>query len=497
MIEKLFHLECDYEPAGDQPQAIRELVEGIEAGLARQTLLGVTGSGKSIGRDEPLYIERYENGRLVSQIVPAGAFIDGLLDAHGLGAQDGETEQLACADGTYFTHAYDPATGEAGRFPVAALIRHRAPERMFRVTTACGRRVVLTGDHNLWVLRDGVLTLLKTEDVRKGDHLPVPDAIEASADLRTLDVSAYLADSGLSVLAEEGVRERAASGGGEYRRAAQAHISVRSDHGECPLPAQWPLSDALLTLLGGYIADGDVRQPRLLPAGGDPASSARVEAVLRELGLPGAVEDRTRLLASQALVALLARLCGRHAAEKRLPDFWPRLSDRSLGLLLRAWFDGAGTVTTRGDVIGTTESDGLASDLAYALKRFGIHARLRRARDDRIEVVIAGAKDIARYARSIGFESPDKLARLETAAGRTGDATADLVPIDAAALLRLRRGLGLSARRLAALAGCSRPALAAIESGRRRPGRALMGRLLDALEEQVRARAVADLGLYA
>ncbi|HEX6993724.1 MAG TPA: excinuclease ABC subunit UvrB [Gammaproteobacteria bacterium] len=47
MTEKIFHLECDYEPAGDQPQAIRELVEGIEAGLARQTLLGVTGSGKT------------------------------------------------------------------------------------------------------------------------------------------------------------------------------------------------------------------------------------------------------------------------------------------------------------------------------------------------------------------------------------------------------------------------------------------------------------------
>ena len=40
-------LECDYEPAGDQPQAIRGLIEGLESGLARQTLLGVTGSGKT------------------------------------------------------------------------------------------------------------------------------------------------------------------------------------------------------------------------------------------------------------------------------------------------------------------------------------------------------------------------------------------------------------------------------------------------------------------
>tara|TARA_E500000331_G_scaffold85903_1_gene81487 strand:- start:2360 stop:4372 length:2013 start_codon:yes stop_codon:yes gene_type:complete len=37
----------DYQPAGDQPQAIAKLVDGIESGLAAQTLLGVTGSGKT------------------------------------------------------------------------------------------------------------------------------------------------------------------------------------------------------------------------------------------------------------------------------------------------------------------------------------------------------------------------------------------------------------------------------------------------------------------
>ena len=37
----------EFKPAGDQPGAIDSLVEGIEAGLAHQTLLGVTGSGKT------------------------------------------------------------------------------------------------------------------------------------------------------------------------------------------------------------------------------------------------------------------------------------------------------------------------------------------------------------------------------------------------------------------------------------------------------------------
>jgi excinuclease ABC subunit B len=42
-----FQLVSPYQPAGDQPDAIRRLTEGFESGLAAQTLLGVTGSGKT------------------------------------------------------------------------------------------------------------------------------------------------------------------------------------------------------------------------------------------------------------------------------------------------------------------------------------------------------------------------------------------------------------------------------------------------------------------
>ena len=48
MEEKIpFKLEAPFKPAGDQPQAIEKLVEGLNEGLAHQTLLGVTGSGKT------------------------------------------------------------------------------------------------------------------------------------------------------------------------------------------------------------------------------------------------------------------------------------------------------------------------------------------------------------------------------------------------------------------------------------------------------------------
>jgi excinuclease ABC subunit B len=46
-MSKNFELATEYQPTGDQPVAIETLVDGFESGLARQTLLGVTGSGKT------------------------------------------------------------------------------------------------------------------------------------------------------------------------------------------------------------------------------------------------------------------------------------------------------------------------------------------------------------------------------------------------------------------------------------------------------------------
>ena len=46
-MSKPFKLNSAFRPSGDQPEAIRRLEEGLEDGLAHQTLLGVTGSGKT------------------------------------------------------------------------------------------------------------------------------------------------------------------------------------------------------------------------------------------------------------------------------------------------------------------------------------------------------------------------------------------------------------------------------------------------------------------
>ncbi|WP_438950788.1 excinuclease ABC subunit UvrB [Porticoccus sp.] len=73
-MSKPFTVKSPYQPAGDQPAAIEKLVAGLEAGLAAQTLLGVTGSGKTftianvIGRVQRPTIVLAHNKTLAAQL---------------------------------------------------------------------------------------------------------------------------------------------------------------------------------------------------------------------------------------------------------------------------------------------------------------------------------------------------------------------------------------------------------------------------------------------
>jgi hypothetical protein len=327
-----FKLEADYAPAGDQPQAIEKLVEGLTEGLAHQTLLGVTGSGKSVGYDDPLLIAKCLAGEIHMRLVRAGPFIDDLMRSRGLQRVDGaETEQFALAEHAYLAPAYNPSNGETAWYPVAALLRHRAPERMFRVSTTCGRSISVTADHNFWVLRDGRPTQVKTEDIRSRDLLPVPEAVSAlSEGLRELDILPYLADTQLSVHAEVPILEyMAVAGSAQFAstiatcglqpggklyairrglrgsglkvrhfltllsatnnlggRRSESRVSVGGQKVACRLPARLPLSDSVLALFGYYIAEGNAQARYIIISNHHRIIRENIEAALHELGLP-------------------------------------------------------------------------------------------------------------------------------------------------------------------------------------------------------------------
>ncbi len=80
MADEQFHLVSNYAPTGDQPQAIEQLVEGVERGDRYQTLLGVTGSGKTFTMAKTIEavqkptLVMAPNKTLAAQLAPSSEF---------------------------------------------------------------------------------------------------------------------------------------------------------------------------------------------------------------------------------------------------------------------------------------------------------------------------------------------------------------------------------------------------------------------------------------
>src|SRR5207342_3083772 len=77
-----FRLVAPFEPTGDQPQAIDKLVDGLSRGLRHQTLLGVTGSGKSLPADEQVLVgQPSEDDTIEWRLRSIGDVVDAALAA--------------------------------------------------------------------------------------------------------------------------------------------------------------------------------------------------------------------------------------------------------------------------------------------------------------------------------------------------------------------------------------------------------------------------------
>ena len=506
-----------FEPKGDQPQAIADIVAGIDDGLRFQTLLGATGTGKSVAWAEPVTV-RLADGKYYRGAI--GALID-----HAFGdpaPQVEESLELPPPD-SWRVLAWNPRTGQVGWQAITALSRHRTPTRLYRLQTRCGRGVTVTGDHSVWVLRAGHLHLLPSTEVRPGDALPLPARIpEPEAPLRELDLLELLQDipsitadvrsafangvnPNLTAWAAEfyprsyaklyamrnnlkghGVTLKAAAALAERGMIATEDVALQGKRYR--RAASLPISNALMTLCGLYVAEGHASERFALLSVRDAEVSAYLKALLEALSVPFFQRaDGDFVLGARVWHAALQRLAGTHAGNKRLPPFWPALSDAALAALVRGYFEGDGGVD-RGSVTAVTLSRDLAGDIAEALLRFGIWARVRQVRKRKPggsvggywKITISGAEDIARYREQIGFISGRKQAAL-AACHKAANTNVDLVYGVGERLRLERQRRGWSQRELAERAGLSRAMVSAVEGGKRQPSRALFARLCQAL----------------
>ena len=542
-----FKLHAPFKPMGDQPQAIDKLVDGLNRGLQHQTLLGATGTGKSIGYADPVFIGEQIGSETKQVVCSIGTWADQLFEQYHADIHfDGESEVLdsAIINRQFFTQAFDPNTGTSHLMPVQSIIRHAAPAAMYHLQTDCGRSIHLTGDHNLWVLRDGALQLIDTADARDGDYLPLPLKLLGSGNLTTLQTQNHLQRDSY-VRAQTAVLDYMQQHGSEtvadvFRQAGLPHkmhdiynktqsmgiptdvfqyILDQTNHlgglweteatrlggrnvGKT-IPAQIQLTPTFLRFLGYYIAEGCSFKAGIALANRNPLIRTVIEDALNELGIEFFVVPSSDYRVNARLLSdFLSNECGSVARNKHLPSFWANLENNDLALLLQAYFDGDGTVGRASDVSITTASSKLASDVCYALYRFGIWARITKrwkratntdhAGDWYYYVTISGQDNLRLFHQQIGFAVDYKQSALEQLLQREGNSNVDIVPINGSQLRWLRQQLGLYIRELGNIVGFSQAGLTFVELEQRRPQRTTLINILHHLRDIAQNSAVSE-----
>jgi len=506
-----FELATDKTPAGDQPEAIKKLLEGLKAGAEHQTLLGVTGSGKSVVAETSVLLK----GSHGVQNIAIGPMIDGLLSKHSTNVSVvDDTEVLNMTDDILKTISFSPVTGKVEWKPITQVTRHDSPSSLRKITTTCGRNVTVTDNHNFYRLRNGELTLCRSDDVHIGDYLPLPRFFTGPRKpLNSVTLTNTLLSSGrnyfVNVMGDATVRSTVLATVPYQKRyrverfdegvaladcvavldpKVCATLEATASSGTMVIGLQQSITPRFLRFLGYFIAEGHATRNYVMLSTADKeiVDDVRSEALSRGMSFAHRHGTYDYQLSSAGWADTLTAWVGSHARSKRLPPFWTQLNDEQLATLLSAYFSADGGVDS-GSVSAATISKGLASDLACALLRFGITARIRRKlnkvpgktyRTETWILNIYGRTFLKIFETNIGFTLPRKQQALRDIIPDTANTNVDLVPLSGKLLKETRMLCGLHQHDVSDACGVERSYISMLESGRRLPSQKVAQALL-------------------
>lgn len=342
---------------------------------ANSVVFAKAGSGKSIwGYDKVLFDDGA--GPKISQV---GPLVENLISQHGAQKIDDEMEGVLLPHLKVWTFN-NKLEGQWANVTVAARKKFSPRNRLYTITTKSGRRITVTADHNMVILRNGKIRVMRSEAIKTGERVPLP-----------------------------------------------RHLSITS--------TQTAPKD-LLFLLGLITSEGHANQETVEIYNTDPLILDIIRSSATTLGYqvsPRYNYPQRSIRGYHIRPASFARLCyslgvcGK-SGEKRVPPIVFSLSNEQAAHYLRAYYEGDGGVEGS-QVTATTKSKNLASDLAYLLLRFGIIGRIRpkiktatnarnRASNTYYQVTISGKNQLQKYADHIGFLTPDKNQKLAALLGK-------------------------------------------------------------------------------
>ncbi|MEK6938597.1 MAG: LAGLIDADG family homing endonuclease [Nanoarchaeota archaeon] len=494
-----------------------------------------TGKGKSLAYNEKVLVKI--NGEV--KLVNIGELIDSKMEGNPKVRNTLVPELTSYLDteGEINAFSLNPTTHICEWKKVTKLIRHNSPLRMHELLTNSGKRVVVTGDHNFLVLRNGALVLLKTTEITSTDFIPQPLSLSLGKKTNYLNLIEIFAEDNqvyvkiptalankitedkLSIIFKNS--SRPSQRRREFLKNRKVSVpqllkllsinQITSFLKDCKLygynerttfPAKLSLDDNFLRLLGYFIAEGYININAVRISNSDPLIIKDILSITHTLGLTSfriLKNEKTKdiVINSSLLSKLLKHLeVGKNSGDKRFPDFVFNLSSKQLQPLLKGYFEGDGSIYKAGkknnyEISAVSKSEELSSQLCYLLLSFGITTRKRRvwkrATNSRHKgdfyhnVVISGKDNILAYLNNIGFVTKGK--DISQKLNYRSNTNVDLIPISPNLFKKIREKSHLSQKCFGEKCGFSTSMVSALEKGKRKISRDLAFKIIRVLPE--------------
>ena len=438
---------------------------------ANMTVFGTSGGGKSVAKDEPVLIKDKDGIHLTK----IGPLVEKIIHRHGATKIDKEME------GTILPNlsVYSFGQNLKGRWSQVTVAAHKqAPKILYKFTTQSGRKITTTSDHNMLILKNGGVKAEKSENIKKGNYVPLPRALPSSGfGCKHLNLLELLKNSShIYIKDAEGIirnnysKFKTACIDPKFDRYLYKYktgrripldyflkiirfldisttsplmriVSICSKNGPAKkfnLPVLLPLSSSLLRLLGYFVAEGTTTDDYLLISNTDKKILCDIKNCLKDIDVSSYPrKGRGVVIASRVFFEIIKALkLNGKSAQKRIPSFLFDVENEKIAQFLKAYFEGDGGVE-QASICAATKSKNLACELSYLLLRFGIIARIKKRTKKATNsgyigqyyyINISGGQQLKTFAKQISFVSREKQDKLQAICPRKENTNVDLLP---------------------------------------------------------------------
>ncbi len=433
------------------------------------TIFATSGAGKSIGGDDPVLIKHKGKTKLIK----AKNIVNKLIRKHGATQLEPDIEGVTNPP-QLEVYTFDKnLKGQWSKVTVAA--RKNAPKQLFKITTAGGREITITKDHNLVTLKNNQIQTLKGDQAQEGDFIPLPRQIdnlnqkETTVDLIKLlknNKKAYLHNAAPVI---KKLKKRLKNHDHPKCRYLYKYVQNRAipllffnrlckqtdyqpnlkkgNLGDCKnqfnhLPLKLTIDKKIGFLLGLIVAEGTVTKDFVCITSGNKKLLEKAKEIVAQYGFRYFNPNDTEIRISNTLFAqiIIELGVGQKAENKQVPEIIFQSPNKVIASFLQAYFEGDGGVEKH-NISATSKSKELISQLSYLLKYFGIQARVKptyktatnginKKKKEYWRLNIYNQNNLTKFKNKIDFFSVRKQKLLENITNKKEHTNVDTIPVN-------------------------------------------------------------------